>query len=110
MRGLGKINTIIFWILLTTVKKQKDEQGRDRETSSQKRPHHKDCGSKDLARIGLRARQDLGRVFQVKRTAGAQALGQEPARGLGDEQEGLCDCRRERGCKGGNEARKRGRP
>lgn len=39
------------------------------------------------------ARQDLGRAFQVKRIAGAQ----EPARDLGDKQEGLCDYRREGG-------------
>lgn len=42
---------------------------------SQKRPHPRECGSKDLTGIVLRARQDLGRAFQVKRTAGAQALG-----------------------------------
>lgn len=58
---------------------------------------------------GLTARQRSEKRLQVKRISGAQALGQEPARGLGEEQQGQCNYKRKRESKIEDEARKGGR-
>lgn len=47
-----------------------------------------------------------GESISGKENSRCTGPGQEPARGLGDKQEGLCDCRRERGCQVEDEAKK----
>lgn len=59
---------------------------------------------KDLARTGMRALQRSGEGVSGKKTAGAQALGQDPARGLGKKKR-ACVTAEERG-----DAKRRMRP
>lgn len=100
--------------ILDTTKYYKERKGcpgqRQGEASNQKRPRHRECVSKGLTRTGLRAQQRSGEsISPGRKNSRCTGSGAGTSQGLGKEQKGLCDCRRERRSKMEDEARKGGR-